>query len=167
MDVKEEKSYVFNSIHTVAKYLHFLSPAISPVKLHKSLYFLFAYYGALYANKEKEGVSEKKESTPSMLFEAEFEAWTYGSVNREVYLQSKEEGYFSESEIEEAVEIVHQHIEAKQYINEMFEQMNAVSDFGLISRNKQDKAWKDAYEEGKIHVINQEQLIQEYQERYL
>jgi uncharacterized phage-associated protein len=165
--MKSDNLYVFEDVHIVAKYLHSLSPVLSPIKLHKSLYFLFAYYGALYAKSEEEGTLEGDFSNEPLLFNSSFESWAYGAVNREVYAQSKEEHYFNEESLKIAVQEVEKKPEVKQFIDELFDQINSVSDFSLVSRNKQDKAWEEVYEKGQVHIIDQESLITEYRERYL
>lgn len=146
------KEYVFPDIHTVARYLHVIKPDIGPVRLHKSLYFLFAYYGALY---------------DSYLFQEKFEAWTSGSVNREVFLSSKKDDYNQEESLKVAVQTIENKPEAKQFIDELFNQIDQVSEFSLISRNKQDASWEQIYKKGEIRIIDPDVLIQEYKERYL
>lgn len=66
---------------------------ISPLRLQKTLYFLFAYYGASYGqlSKSKEYKVTQNESLnlPEYLFDAQFEAWQYGPVIRDVYVSNK------------------------------------------------------------------------------
>lgn len=157
--------HVFSSAHTIAGYLHTLKEGISPVRLHKTLYFLFAYYGALYGTEGKEGVNEGSIPSPKYLFPVQFESWKYGPVIREVYLKQKEEGYSAE-EIAESVTKVEQNPEIKQFIDELWQQMNQVSEFSLIGRSMQDDSWRESYN-GEPGFIDNERLIKEYTEKYM
>jgi uncharacterized phage-associated protein len=155
------------SVNTMAKYLYSLNKNLSPLKLQKSLYFLFAYYGALYSKQNEEGVFEGSLNTPKYLFDADFEAWKYGPVIRDVYFGNKDGVYNSDDEgIKLAVDEVSENIEIKKFIDEMFEQINSVSDFGLVDRSHEDKVWQNAYKtEGKI--MNHDEIIEEYTQRYV
>jgi uncharacterized phage-associated protein len=155
---------VFNSVHTVAKYLHYFKKDISPLKLQKSLYFLFAYHGALHGKQIKEGVFEGTSNIPEYLFDAEFEAWKYGPVIREVYAANKQNDYTDEN-IAEAVREIESKHEVKHFIDELFKQIDSVSDFGLVDRSHQDDVWKNAYKNGT--TIDKELIIGEYIERYV
>jgi uncharacterized phage-associated protein len=156
---------VFNNVHTVASYLYSLNKEISPLKLQKSLYFLFAYYGALYSNQSEEGIFEGSVNTPKYLFDANFEAWKYGPVIREVYGRNKGNEYNNEANIAMAIEEVNSNNEVKKFIDELFEQINSVSDFGLVDRSHEDEVWKEAYSKGTS--INKDDLIEEYTRRYV
>jgi uncharacterized phage-associated protein len=158
--------YVFEDVHTVARYIHSIAPDMSPVKLHKGLYFLFAYYGAI-ERKEEEGVTEGTNSTAPYLFNADFEAWAYGAVQRDVYLQSKEERYFSYPEVKKCIAEVEKHPNAKLFIDDMMEQIFATSDFSLVGRSKDDESYTSVFVNGEANKISRESLIREYQESYL
>ncbi|MFZ3590005.1 Panacea domain-containing protein [Bacillus sp. DJP31] len=157
-------STVFNSVHTVAKYLYHLNNEISPIKLQKSLYFLFAYYGALYGINKEDGVFEGSPNSPRYLFDSEFEAWKYGPVIREVFNVNKQDGY-QEVEIIEAVKEVVSKNEVKSFIDELFNQINSVSDFGLVDRSHQDFVWKNAFKSGIL--MDKDHIIDEYMEKYV
>jgi uncharacterized phage-associated protein len=157
------------SVDTVARYLNYLKPNISPVRLHKSLYFLFAYYGATCANENGEGVFEDNLIKPKYLFNTNIEAWTFGSVIREVYNKYENDNaeYIDDIKITEAKIIIENAPEVKKYIDELFVQIDSVSEFKLIERNKSDNVWKDAYSVGKTTIINNDKIIDEYKERYM
>jgi uncharacterized phage-associated protein len=155
---------VFNNVHTVAKYLYSIKENISPLKLQKSLYFLFAYHGALYGKNVQDGVFEGSTNTPEYLFDAEFEAWKYGPVIRDVYAVNKHEGYTPE-EIQEAVDEVSKKPETKQFIDELFKQIDSVSDFGLVDRSHQDDVWKNAFKTSA--KMEKDMIIGEYIEKYV
>lgn len=157
-------------VHTLARYLHSIKKNISPLKLQKSLYFLFAYHGAFYRNKDEEGVFEGSSGASNKyLFDAEIEAWKYGPVIREVYRAQKYENYYTQDAdlIEQAVQEISQNAEIHKFIDKMFSQIDAVTDFDLVNRSHEDDSWKDVYEEGKSNPMDKEQIISEYSTKYV
>ncbi|WP_431785765.1 Panacea domain-containing protein [Paenibacillus lactis] len=162
----KESDYMF-SVDTLASYLYSLKNNISPLKLQKSLYFLFAYHGALYTQETGEGVFEGTSVAPKYLFNAQFEAWQYGPVIRQVYNNDKRGIYSSPDMIEAATKEVESEPEVKKFIDELFMQIDSVSDFKLVDRSHQDDSWKEAYSQGQSTLMDNEQIIQEYQEKYV
>ncbi|WNF35221.1 DUF4065 domain-containing protein [Bacillaceae bacterium IKA-2] len=164
-----ESNYIFNSVHTVAAYLFSKKEDISPLKLQKSLYFLFAYHSALYdtSNQEgKEGIIEGLNESPQFLFDAQFEAWKFGPVIREVYVADKYEHIYEDKGlIDEAVKEVENLPEIKKFIDDLFEQIDSVSDFSLVERSHNDDAWKIAYDTEEA-LIDHSIIIKEYKEKY-
>lgn len=139
-----------NDVNNICRLIKKLEPDVSPLKLQKSLYFMYAYYGALYGKE---------------LFQAEFEAWDYGSVIREVYLKNKEGIYdlndFDETSIEQ---------EQQEYIKDMFRQIDTVSDFSLVGRNHIDEVWQEAKARRtpeQMAIIDNMKLIAEYKRDYI
>ena len=75
---------------------------LSPIRLQKALYFLFAYYGATYGSiphsesEDRRASEVEDDSFPKYLFneyngeEIQFEAWQYGPVIRRIYVDNKE-----------------------------------------------------------------------------
>ena len=155
MTVLKTKS-VFDSVHTVARYLYFVQPDLSPIKLHKGLYFLFAYYGA----------SNAKENEFPLLFDAKFEAWKYGPVVREVFNERNDDKYFSEELVREAVKEVESVGDIKTFIDELISDIYSYSDLTLVFRSKQDTTWENAVK-SEDRLINTFRLVQEYKEKYL
>lgn len=162
-----EQKGIFN-VHVLASYLYSKNPHISPLKLQKSLYFLFAYFGAFYSEEViGEGISEGVALQSKVLFNANFEAWQYGPVIKEVYTEDKYgEGYSTPEKISHAVLEVEKEPEVKKFIDEMFEQFDAVSDFKLVDRSHQDLAWQNAYKKGQSSVMDNEEIIREYRDYY-
>ena len=155
-------------VHTVARYLYNLKSTITPLKLQKSLYFLFAYHGALYARHPEEGEFEGTVANPRWLFDAQFEAWQYGPVIKEVWICDKNGEYFQDAEaIKCAVDVVGGEPEVETFIKELFAQIDEVSDFKLVERSHADKCWKDAYRKGQSTPMDNEAIIAEYVERYV
>lgn len=158
---------VLDSPITVANYLFHLQPDISPIKLQKALYFLFAYYGGFYSSTSVEGESEGV-SNPSILFEAKFEAWKYGPVIREIYHLNKEGTLGQPEEVQKAVVALNECNEAKSFMDDLFFQINSVSDFSLVERSHQDDAWKVAFDSDETYkYMDNLAIIAEYKEKYI
>ena len=93
LDVKELAAYIQK------KYYEEKQKEISPIKLQKALYFLFAYWGGtvrkskLYPNAVEEDFSNFDE----YLFEDKIEAWVYGPVIPVVYREKNISKYNNES----------------------------------------------------------------------
>lgn len=158
---------VFDSPVVIANYLYNLESELSPIKLQKSLYFLYAYYGGVYFNFDSEGESEGV-NVPKTLFNARFEAWKYGPVIRDIYRLNKNDELGNEVDVLEAALTLSEYPEEKKFIDNLFNQINSVSDFSLVERSHQDDAWKDVYEtESESKIMDNSQIIVEYQEKYI
>ncbi|MDW4319777.1 hypothetical protein AST07_01320 [Staphylococcus saprophyticus] len=169
MNEKLEKSYFFNEIDDLIKYLFAKYGKLSPLKLQKGLYFLFAYYGGTYGNSGK-FEAEIDYKLPEFLFPAQFLAWDYGPVIEEVYYKNKNEDYDCHvnspstlSEINEAYfnENNTNH-EVKLFIDELFDEVISTSDFSLVDRSHEDKAWKNAYGKGRNIEMPINEIVEEY-----
>lgn len=136
---------------------------ISPIKLQKSLYFLFAYWGQyIVSNKENQDSVEVDYSNfNEYLFDDRIEAWTYGPVVPRVYtaenLNMIDEidinGYLEDEPIK------------KEFIDNLLEQLFDVDDFGLVSISHQDECWKNHYvesDEKHNREIPKKEIIDEY-----
>lgn len=155
---------LFN-VDILANYLHHLNKRITPIKLQKGLYFLFAYYGAFHCSDDREGICEGYQEEAKYLFEAEFEAWQYGPVIPDVYSKFKNKSYGDDAAVKFAIEEVGKHPEVKLFIDELFEQINSVSDFNLVDRSHDDLVWKNAYEKGSSTVMGNEEIVSEYKQK--
>lgn len=76
--------------YVINQYKQKTSADISPLKLQKSLYLLFAMWGgnAAIINEDidkGQGTIELTDKVPTLLFDANFEAWKYGPVDIDVY----------------------------------------------------------------------------------
>ncbi len=136
---------------------------ISPIKLQKGLYLLYAFWAqfANKLNKNGEGVSEIEGSYKLDLFDASFEAWEYGSVDRELY-----QLYNSDSIKEVTSKELFLDIEDTivTFINDMLSQLYLINDFSLVDLLHEDNAWRSVYSKypnGDGKMINQE-IINEY-----
>lgn len=158
---------IFDSPTIVANYLYSLKPDISPIKLQKALYFLFAYHGGVYFNPDTEGESEGVKD-PYTLFNAEFEAWKYGPVIREIYHLNKEGNLGNCYEVRKAVATMESYQEEKKFIDNLFGQIDSVSDFSLVERSHQDEVWKNSFhQEIDKKIMDSLEIIVEYKEKYI
>ena len=75
---------VFEDKDFLVKFLYTLFETPSRIKIQKTLYLLFAFYGATYGSIESSNSDEDNEFSgqeyPKYLFDAQFEAWKYGPV---------------------------------------------------------------------------------------
>lgn len=150
---------------------------LSPIRLQKALYFLFAYYGATYGsipNSESEDnrMSEvDNDSYPKYLFneyngeEIQFEAWQYGPVIRKIYTANKE-GKFENLTFDEGKYKNNTFIkDIILFMNGIMEELDSMSDFSLVDRSHQDYAWRSKFDFDnpyKNSEINKDELIKEY-----
>lgn len=143
---------------------------VSPIKFQKGMYFLFAFW-AQYANKMKDaGVAGKGESTTFdlQLFDAEFEAWQYGPVDRELYGK-----YNADSIVRISSEQLFKGVSDQiadtvaSYIDDMLEQVYDVNDFSLVDISHEDEVWQSTYDKnpaGNGSMVS-EAIIEEYIQR--
>lgn len=159
-----EKEYLFDDVRDLIKYLFQHYGALSPLKLQKGLYFLFAYYGAMYGkNRENEKSAEIGYTFPKYLFQADFEAWNYGPVIRDVYFENKRGSYNRFVDDEEKIDIPS---EIEAFINELFVQIKNTSDFSLVDRSHEDVTWEKAHQNGRS-TMPVEDIIDEYSKEYI
>lgn len=136
---------------------------ISPIKLQKSLYFLFAYWGQfIRKNKEnKDSVEVDYSNYNEFLFDDRIEAWTYGPVVPNVFNEEKM-GLLDREPDENYLE---NEIEKKEFIDHLLEQLFEIDDFGLVRISHEDECWKRNYvesDERHNREIPKEEIINEY-----
>ena len=56
--------YYFENVDDLVQHLLYKFNELSPLKLQKGLYFLFAFYSGNYQNSEEDGVSESNYEYP-------------------------------------------------------------------------------------------------------
>ncbi|MBU3198158.1 DUF4065 domain-containing protein [Clostridium estertheticum] len=129
-------------INDVAKYLIYLACEdkiylLTPLKLQKLLYYSQGL-SFVWDNKE--------------LFKEEFEAWQYGPVNREVYLQYRKYGEYQIPYIEGKI-----FSSPKDEINTIkavwrdFKKFNA---YELVEMTHIEGPWKEAYSSENYRISN-------------
>ncbi|RIY31153.1 hypothetical protein CKF54_07350 [Psittacicella hinzii] len=163
------KLYVFDNVDVLASYLYSLKKDISPIKLQKSLYFLYAFYAGMYYQNQDQVEFKGGVIFPNELFEADFEAWTYGPAIREVYDKRKDgsQYYLDFMNSQEYLTFM-QNLRDEDYgsivlefINDVFQDISVRSDFALVERSHEDQTWLNAYEDGKKKMKNSD-IIDEY-----
>lgn len=137
------------------KYKEEFNESISPLKLQKSLYFLFGYW--ILQEKVKNEVDNEKEFI--YLFDSNFQAWMYGPVEADVYDYTKRGINSTENDIGISRSI-------EFFLNETLEKIFKVSDFGLVNLSHKHLCWKDVYEEGKNNIISPESIKEAFLNMY-
>lgn len=151
------------AIYIKRQYTKSYGREISPIKLQKSLYFLFAYWGKFITeNKQnKDSVEVDYSEYNEFLFDDRIEAWTYGpvipsvfSVNNMKLLDiNKQEDYLENDPIK------------KEFIDNLLVQLFEIDDFGLVNISHQDECWRKNYIETDVkhnREIKKEEIIDEY-----
>lgn len=138
---------------------------ISPIKLQKSLYFLFAYWGHfIKSNKEnKDSVEVDYSNYSEFLFNDRIEAWTYGPVVPNVFIAEKN-GWLDSFEADKYLESETDRVK-KEFIDNLLNQIFEIDDFGLVRLSHEDECWKRNYvesDERHNREIPKEEIIDEY-----
>lgn len=170
--MQKEKGYI-NAID-LAKYINNkykmkYKSDISSIKLQKSLYFLFAYWGGFVRElqtKRGDGLIETKGADyKQYLFDNRIEAWIYGPVVTDVYHNFDAVKKYDKKAEEEIDKLP---IEVKSFIDDMLDDIFEVSDFKLVDLSHSDNCWKKNFvEEDNRHnrEILKEEIIDEYSKR--
>lgn len=154
LDVKELAAYIQKM------YFEETGKEISPIKLQKTLYFLFAYWGGTvrksknYPNLVEEDYSKFSE----YLFDEDIEAWVYGPVIPAVYHEKNLGSFFNKDLFKDKEKL-------KDFIDGLLKELFAVSDFTLVEISHNDNAWKNTFnfdENYHNNVISKEDIIEEY-----
>lgn len=155
--------YFFSNAAELLSYLEAKLDNPTPLKIQKSLYFLWAFYAATYGSIDYSHKSEfaQTDKYPLRLFPASFEAWPYGPVLNKIYAADKDNSITPSLEKKHCTTKMEKDVWA--FIDDMITQINPINDFGLVVRSHQDKAWQDAYHACKNRKMNEEDLIRDYQ----
>jgi len=160
----EKTEYVFNDKRDIVAYLYKSLSDPTPIKLQKSLYFLWAFYAATYGNIDYDSKSEfqSEKRYPNYLFKPDFEAWKYGPVDNEVYRWDKQ-NEIKDFDNNFDTENDSQKHQIKLFMDDLISQIDSVNDFGLVNRSHEDKAYQEAYEENTEHIpMNPEFIKRDY-----
>lgn len=165
--MSKEKNGLFDAIE-LASYIKYkysllnnkISNEISPLKLQKSLYFCFAYWGGFI----RKGMGNTKKSEfvhnySEYLFNNVIEAWVYGPVVPDVYHQQ------DIINPNESVKLFKGKEYVKEFIDDILNDVLNVSDFKLVEASHQDKCWKNNFKKSEIfhnNEIPKEEIIREY-----
>ena len=154
LDVKELAAYIQK------KYFDKYQREISPIKLQKSLYFLFAYWGGMVRKAKiyPDAVEEDFSKFSEYLFNYEFEAWVYGPVVPTVYKEENLIKFYNEEMFKKKKKI-------KEFIDDLLNDLFGTGDFTLVEISHKDNSWKNNFNyDAEFHntIINKEDIINEY-----
>lgn len=169
------RKYFFKDVDDLATYLCKLNPIITPIKLQKGLYFLYAYYLGIFsnfnANDEFTGTSEvdDKNFYPEELFAADFVAWKLGPVILSV-VQKHKDGVYMQAvkslDVGEVFELdTSLGLELKLWVDDFFlNRVCQMNDFALVDRSRVDRAYSLAWRDGSkpAQVMDSKQIKDEY-----
>lgn len=152
----------------LAKYLNFLhlekyNCYISPLKLQKTLFFLFGEWGAFIsqsASSHKDGDWDNLKSYNKYLFKEDIEAWLYGPVVRIVYNK-----FNNEVIGEDKIFITDEEKYARDFINDLAQELFSLSDFRLVELSHKMNCWKDNFdmrENSHEKIIDKDSIINEF-----
>lgn len=151
LDSKELGAYIYN------KYMDEYNTVISPIKLHKSLYFLYSYYQMLRRDID-DGLIEVSiddySLIPKELCEFNFEAWAFGPVDTKVYYSDREFFIGFDKDIFSDYNNI-----IKEYVDVLLDNIFNTNDFTLINMSKEDNAWKTVKLMSKM---NKQDVIDDY-----
>ena len=148
-------TYYFNDVDNLVEHILYEFPKITPLKLQKSLYMLFAFYIVAIRSGR-----ETNEDIPDRLFKADFEAWTSGPVIRDVYQKVKDNSYQARAY---SFRIKALDLEIRNFIDGLVSQIMRKSDFALMTRSREDDCWKNAIKKGKTTRISMDDIVAEYE----
>ena len=143
---------------------------ISPIKLQKGLYFLYAMWGGkvLLAKGESKQDTEADDlygAWDEYLFEASFAAWKYGPVDENIWIW-----YKNKQNIDDLtgrlkfVDKCSYQDEVVNYVDELLVRIFATSDFGLVDLSHEDICWQSKV--GSNSPMSNKEIIEEYAKRY-
>lgn len=160
-----EKQELINYLITKHKEKSPKNP-ISPIKLQKGLYLLYAFWGgkmrsARLLDDFEEMMVEMELSYDEDLFDASFEAWAYGPVDREVYAWFKR---LSDIEYDNINHPTLENVDKMivDYIDDLIHKVLNTNDFTLIDIAQEDKCWKQVYDSTKKNKIDNDAIKREY-----
>ena len=140
-------SYLFPNLEELILFIiNTTEKDLTPLRLHKSIYLLFAYYGAFAQ------LSNKK----NHLVDVQFEAWDYGPVVRAIW---QNQFHFLNLNGESTVSISDND---NKLLIMILSQIDDISEYSLSARTKADKTFKKAHTASNTTIINNDDLIAEY-----
>ena len=154
LDAKQLAAYI------AEKYKNKYGNKISPVRLQKTLYFCFAYWGGFIRRGKLENASEIDVTGLSeILFKDSIEAWVYGPVIPDVYHNYNSIERYTNTDIFKNKNIL------KEFIDNVIEDTFEINDFRLVDISHRDQCWKNNFDyDEKYHnsKMDKEEIINEY-----
>ncbi len=138
---------------------------ISNLKLQKTLFFLFGYWGG-FARKGNGKKTEIGSNLPEYLFNDKIEAWTYGPVIPSIFHNQNE---IKKSVNKEPIsaDIFHNN-EIKKFVDELCDEIFELSDFKLVEIAHRYHCWTDYYNDDNLRhniEIPKEDIINEFAQK--
>ena len=142
------------------KYYEEKHQEISPIKLQKTLYFLFAYWGGMVRKSKlyPNAVEESFKNYCEYLFDEDFEAWVYGPVVPAVYHEDNIAKFYNEKMFDGKEKL-------KEFIDDLLKELFNTGDFTLVDVSHSDNSWKNNFnydDEFHNNKIDKEEIISEY-----
>lgn len=166
-----DNKYIFNNKDDLVNYLLYKLNFPSQLKIQKTLYLLFAFYGATYGkliNEENNSELDSNNYTP-FLFKPNFQSWKYGPVDYDVYINFKKEKY---KELKSIENILNEDLTLSEksniikFIDNIINQTDEMDDYTLMDRTREDKVWSDSYK-NKEKNMNPYSIVDEYYSKYI
>lgn len=156
--------YFFNNVNDLISYLITKFDNPTDVKIEKSLYFLWAFYVAIFGDNGYAQPVRDLGNYPKYLFPASFWGSIFGSelvglcwadYNDKIKNANKNTIY--KSTLKNTVEQ-----DVWDFIDEVIRQLNLVNDVALIELSR-DNAWEKAYTRGAHTFLTESDIINAYQ----
>ena len=158
--------YVFEDKNDLVKLLYKKLNNPTQIKVQKTLYLLFAYYGASYGtlSGETDDTDFYDQNYPEYLFDEHFQAWQYGPVDFDVYRDEKNGKFISipDDFLPNFNVGEKEKININAVIDNIVDQTNSMDDFSLVELTHQDDAWFDVYDGSKYIKMDREAIVGEY-----
>lgn len=161
-------NYVFQNKADLVNHLLAKLEKPSSLKIQKTLYLLFAFYGATYGQLKATSSELEMINYPAYLFEPNFEAWQYGPVDLDAHKAIHEEAYdpfgLEDAAFDKALE-PSEIRNIRLFIDSIIEQTNDTDDFTLIGRVCEDDAWVSVASSND-KTMNPQTIVNEYTTKY-
>lgn len=154
-----DKNILVNFI--VSDYLKLKGRKISPIKLQKSLYFLYIEWLKFISTSKSENQNvEIDTECQKQLFEPAFEAWPYGPVDSEIY-HSYKSGVLNDfgDEINVEINAIGANDIVISFIEDLLRnEIYDMSDFRLVDISHSHDCWL----KNKPGIISKEDMVEEF-----
>ncbi len=148
------------------KYKEKFSKDISPIKIQKSLYFLYALWAKdILKNTEDEKIEMNEhlyEYKDKELFKVNFHAWTYGPVVKEI---RNKNSYISDGNNNISLESLIKDDFLSDWFDSKLESIFNTNDFVLVDVSHRDLAWREARVISDDQEMNNLDILNEYKNR--
>lgn len=140
---------------------------IGNIRLHKTLYFLYAYWIKFNAGGEEQ-LSEIMDEVnySNRLFKADFRAWRYGPADEELRDILKEGKVITFTE-EELIDFRGKYSGlVLGFIDDLLFDINRRNDFALVDLSTEDSAWVNNFDPQELNnnkPISHQEIVEDYQ----